>query len=188
MTGPREATPEFARPVTAERVGRDGLDLAIEANAAECEALARRFGLVAIDALRADCRLRPVAGGMIELAAQFEARVVQECVVTLEPVPAEVRGSFEQRYALDPQVLRSFIGEEDAFDPEADDPPEALADGAIDLGEAVAQQLAVSLDPYPRAPGVEFPGQVIGGDETIAKPQPSPNKPNPFAVLNKLKK
>jgi len=144
---------------------------------------------VAIDALRADCRLRPVAGGMIELTASFDAKVVQECVVTLEPVPAEVHGSFDQRYALDPAVLRSFTDGEEEFDPDADDPPEALEAGAIDLGEAVAQQLAVTLDPYPRAPGVDFPGAVVGEDGPDAAGEASaPRKVNPFAALEKLKK
>jgi hypothetical protein len=32
---------------------------------------------------------------------------------------------------------------------------------AIDIGEAVAQQLALALDPYPRAPGASLEG---GGD------------------------
>ncbi|MCC6470485.1 MAG: DUF177 domain-containing protein [Alphaproteobacteria bacterium] len=191
MTSDHALPPEFSRPVAADRVGRDGLDIEIEAGAAEREALARRFGLLALDVLRARCRLRPVAGGMIELTARFDASVVQECVVTLEPVPAQIHGSFDQRYALNPAVLRSVVAEEDEmFDPEADDPPEALAEGAIDLGEAVAQQLAVSLDPYPRAPGAELAvprAGEDGGQEIPGEPEP-PGGPNPFAALGKLRK
>ena len=43
-----------------------------------------------------------------------------------------------------------------------DDDPEALdeityADGMLDLGEAAAEQLALTLDPYPRAPDAVLP-------------------------------
>jgi len=194
--------PEFSRPLAADKVGRNGYALAIEAAEAERAGLARRFGLLALDRLVAQCRLRPVAGGMIELACSFEAAVTQECVVTLEPVPATVREAFVQRYALDPAAIRGLIGDDEPFDLEAEDPPEALADGAIDLGEAVAQQLAIALDPYPRAPGVSIEAlqEVVkdravelrtdlSPDETSAAAgKDSPGKINPFAALPKLKK
>jgi uncharacterized metal-binding protein YceD (DUF177 family) len=183
--------PEFSRPVAADRVGRDGLDLAIEASAEERAALTRRFGLVSLDALSAQCRLRPVAGGMIELTASFDAQVVQECVVSLEPVPAAVHGTFKQRYALEPTVLRSFAAAEgEEFDPDADDPPEALQKGAIDLGEAVAQHLAVTLDPYPRAPGIDFVAVSDAEEGVTQKPheQGVASRPSPFSALAKLKK
>jgi len=195
--------PEFSRPVAADRVGRDGYQVTIEADPAERAALAARFGLVSLEALRARCRLRPVAGGMIELKADFDAEVTQLCVVTLEPFPARVADGFDQRYALDPQRFRPQGEDESMFDPEAEDPPEALEDGGIDLGEAVAQQLAVALDPFPRAPGVTFadgedeaPEFQCTGLSTGSSPAPDkagdkaqkPSKPNPFAALSKLKK
>ena len=195
--------PEFSRPVAADRVGRDGYVATIEANGEERAALARRFGLVALGALTARCRLRPVAGGMIELSAEFEAQVTQECVVTLEPFPARVADRFTQRYALDPHRFRPLAGEDEVFDPEAEDPPEALVEGGIDLGEAVAQQLAIALDPFPRAPGVVFDGDAADlstvsstGLATESPPAPgdagdkdeSLKRPNPFAVLSRTKK
>ncbi len=36
------------------------------------------------------------------------------------------------------------------------DAAEPFDGDAIDIGEAVAQQLALALDPYPRAPGVSL--------------------------------
>jgi hypothetical protein len=46
----------------------------------------------------------------------------------------------------------------------------------------VAEQLALSLDPYPRAPGAELP-PLDEPEEPVA-----PAKPNPFAVLGRLKR
>lgn len=204
MTLPGAApTPEFSRPLAADRVGRDGYQVTIEASPVERAALARRLGLVSLEALTARCRLRPVAGGMIELKASFEADVTQECVVTLEPFEARVADEFTQRYALDPQRFRQRADEEEMFDPEADDPPEALEEGGIDLGEAVAQNLAIALDPFPRAPGAAFAGDAEAGlaaSSTGLSPRlstpgskngdgsKSPKRPNPFATLAKFKK
>jgi len=195
--------PEFSRPIAADRIGRDGYQVTIEAGPAERAALTARFGLVSVDALTARCRLRQVAGGMIELTASFEATVTQLCVVTLEPFPARVADEFTQRYALDPQRLRKLADESELFDPDADDPPEALQEGGIDLGEAVAQHLSIALDPFPRAPGVTFEG--VGDSDPPASstgfspdvPTPpvksgdeveSPRKSNPFAALSRFKK
>ncbi|MBL8705484.1 MAG: DUF177 domain-containing protein [Rhodospirillales bacterium] len=203
MTPAGAPAPEFSRPVAADRIGRDGYQVTIEATPAERAALTARLGLVSLEALTARCRLRQVAGGMIELKASFEAAVTQQCVVSLEPFPARVADEFTQRYALDPQRLRKLVDDAEMFDPEADDPPEALAEGGIDLGEAVAQQLAVALDPFPRAPGVSFEGSseepstaVSTGLSAKRSPTPvkigdkgeTPTKPNPFAVLSKFKK
>ncbi len=203
MTPGSAPPPEFSRPVAADRIGRDGYAVTIEASAVECAALARRFGIVALAGLVARCRLRPVPGGMIELRASFEAEVTQECVVTLEPFPARVLEEFTQRYALDPQRHRATAAEDEPFDPDADDPPEALQDGGIDLGEAVAQQLALALDPFPRAPGVAFPAGEEGPSTAASTGLPAgmsteaakigdnpqmPKRPNPFAALSKFKK
>lgn len=175
MSEPGQAPPppEFSRPVAADKVGRDGMTVEIEAAPAERAALVRRFGLVELGSLKARCRLKPAAGGMIELACDFSARVTQECVVTLAPVQAELAEAFELRYALDSAALKP--SREDEIDMAADDPPEALADGAIDLGEAVAQHLALALDPFPRSAGA---GVASVGSEKAQ---------NPFAILARLK-
>jgi uncharacterized metal-binding protein YceD (DUF177 family) len=88
--------------------------------------------------------LRRQAGGVVLLEASFEAAFVQSCVVTLEPV----RGTIAERFALrygPPGAAEADImpaAEEPAFEP--------LADDAIDIGEAVAQELSLQLPPFPR--------------------------------------
>jgi uncharacterized metal-binding protein YceD (DUF177 family) len=173
---------EFSRPVQVDRIGREGLTLDLEAGADERAALARRFGLLSLASLTARCRLRPVAGGMIELTGTLTADLEQECVVTLEPVPAHIEESFDTRYALDLARFRAAEAEE-LIDMEAEDPPEAIDAGTIDLGEAVAQQLAVALDPFPRAPGVVF-----SGGDTAEAGVDEEQKPSPFAKLKQLKR
>ncbi len=179
------STPEFSRPIKVDRIGREGMNIDIEADADERAALARRFGLLSLASLTAECRLRPVAGGMIELTGTLHAALEQECVVSLEPVPARIDERFEVRYALDIARFRA-AGAEELIDMEAEEPPEAIDAGAIDLGEAVAQQLAVALDPFPRAPGVTFAGTRDAAADG-GKAAPERPKASPFAVLAKLK-
>ena len=75
--------------------------------------------------------------------------------MVLEPVASTIREDFVQVYLLDPPAgsareVSVAPGPEDAD-------PEPLEGGELDLGEAVAQQLALALDPYPRAPGTRVP-------------------------------
>lgn len=179
--------PEFSRPVVVESLRADETVREIEAGAAECRALARRFRLEAVHSLSATVRLTRLRGhrvGMVQVKGTLTAEVVQTCVVTLEPVPASVAESFSALFS--PEVAE--VGEETILDPFADDEdlPEPLIDGAIDIGELTAQHLSLALDPYPRAPGVEFPGFDDDAPEAEAEAGPPPS--GPFGALAALKR
>ncbi|MFC7477642.1 YceD family protein [Dankookia sp. GCM10030260] len=141
---------EFSRPLPLGRVGPEGRTEALVATAAECAALARRFGILGVDSLRATLRLEPDEDGAVVVTGRLEAAVVQACVVTLEPVP--------QRVAEEIVCRLLPAGREPAEGP--DDPDEIeCAHDVADLGEVVAEQLALALDPYPRAAGAELPAE-----------------------------
>lgn len=141
--------PEFHRPLALARIPAEGREERLEASAAECAALAARFGIPGIERLAATLRLRPEPGGAFLAEGRLSAEVVQTCVVTLDPVRQAVE---------DPVSLRILPpGTEASDDPEGPDEIET-ADGTVDLGEAVAEQLSLALDPYPRAPGASLPG------------------------------
>jgi uncharacterized metal-binding protein YceD (DUF177 family) len=165
--------PEFSRIVECAAVATGMVRQSIEAGEAERQALARRFGLVALTALRAEVTLAPAAAGQVRLDGRLQAHVVQSCVVTLGPVEADIAESFTLFYAEDgtpPGPAVDLPIDDEAW-------PEPIEDGRIDIGEAVAQQLALALDPYPRAPGASLDpayGEVI---------EPAPKAPNPFAAL-----
>jgi hypothetical protein len=144
--------PEFFRPLALGRVGPEGRTERLEANGAERAALARRFGIPGIDRLHATLRLEPEEDGAIRVAGRLEAAVVQHCVVTLEPVA--------QRVAEDIAFRVLPAGREPADGPDDLDEIETEND-VVDLGEAVAEQLALALDPYPRAPGAELPPEAV---------------------------
>ena len=125
--------------------------MAIEAEEAERTALARRFGLVAIDRLAADAALVR-NGGDVTATGRIAAAVTQSCVATGEPVEAVVDEAFELLFRPTPAP----DGPEAEVELSENELDLTFYDGAaIDLGEAVAETLALSLDPYPRTPGAE---------------------------------
>jgi uncharacterized metal-binding protein YceD (DUF177 family) len=159
------ATPEFSRPLSIDGLTPDKTRTeSVAATPEECVALAARFGIRELSDFTAKLTIRRVAGGdTVRVAGELEADVVQACVVSLRDVPSHVAGQFE-----------TFFTEEQV-DEEAEDAPEMISNGHIDLGEVAAQYLALELDPYPRAPGVNLAAQLA---EVGIK-----DKPNPFSVL-----
>ena len=63
------------------------------------------------------------------------------------------------------------------------DPPDPLHDGGFDLGETVAEQLSLNIDPFPRSVNASFDEFTTSGDDGEAE-----QRINPFAVLEGLKK
>lgn len=189
-----EPAPEFSRVVRADAVHRGEVVETIEATEAERKALAERLELEAIDRLVATVRLRSVRGGqMVRVTGELEADVVQTCVVTLDPVPAQVSDRFGALFA--PESLVPDPEDEIEIDPAVaeEDIPEPMANGRIDIGELTAQHLSLALDPYPRADGVEFAGFAemdgeMDGEEPGDGASEEPEKPNPFAALERLKR
>ena len=141
-----EVTPEFSRLIPLARLGPEPFRRQIQATADERERLAARFDLVALDRLTAVVTLHRQPSENVLLEAEFEAAFAQDCVITLEPVYDTVLGSFSLLYgpAEEPGA---------ELEPGPDDPVfEALTGDAIDIGEAVAQELSLALPEFPRHP------------------------------------
>lgn len=151
---------------------------AIEADATERAALAKRLGLLSLESLNASGTLETITGGKGGmLRGRFRAHVTQACIVTLEPVPAAIEDGFSLDYAVAEQAAIVAPKEVD-IDLEVGDPPEPLVNGRVDVGEVVAEHLALALDPYPRAPGVEFEPKIVADT----------GEDSPFKVLSRLVK
>lgn len=161
-------TPEFSRPVQVSRVGPTGRKEVIEADPKERVALAGRLGLPGIDELTCRFDLQPFGHDQVAAQGLLTARIRQTCVATLEEFPATLVESFAVR----------FVPEEAMADSLDLDAPDEIPfrGGTIDLGEAAAEQLGLSLDPFPRKEDAELPGGASSGDA------------HPFAKLAALRK
>jgi uncharacterized metal-binding protein YceD (DUF177 family) len=139
-----DIAPEFSRRVPLMRLGPEPFRQRIEATAEEREKLSQRFDLLALDRLVAEVELCRQSGQVILLDSGVEAEFEQCCAVTLEPV----RGAISHRFSLifgpapEEEQEIAFSGDEPAFEP--------LTGDAIDIGEAVAQELSLALPQFPR--------------------------------------
>ncbi len=142
-------TPEFSRTFRVDELGNEPRRVSIEADAAERAALAVRFGLVAVDRLEADAEL-VLSGETMTAIGRLRAAVVQSCVATDVPVAATVDEPFRIIFRPPP------AGADEEIELGEEDMDVVFYEGAaVDLGEAAAETLALSLDPYPRAPDAD---------------------------------
>jgi hypothetical protein len=176
-------TNELSRRVVVEPWPHGGMAVDLSADAAERRSLAERFGLLELRALRGHGRLER-RGAELVLQGWLEADVVQECVVSLEPVAARLRKPVERRYRRG----GASAAAQARFEPhgtiilDADEADvEPVVGGEIDLGEAFAEELGLALDPYPRAFGAAaLESDVLGSHVSVgAKERPG----TPFAAL-----
>ena len=158
---------EFSRPLQTDRVPKLGSTEKLAAGAKELVALAKRMNLPALHDLKAEIRATPWRGGGMRLEGSLTADVEQVSVISLD--------SFRQVVSL--PVIRYFLpAGVSAGDDEDDADP--IVHGIIDLGEVVAETLALELDPYPRKPGEDFVAHIEADDV-------APEKASPFAALAK---
>ena len=164
---------ELSRLVSLASIGNAERSIEIEVTADEREALARRFGLQSLDRMTASVMIGRLDDGAVRLGITFAADVVQHCVATLEPVEARVEG--EEEILL---VRPDADSVEVVIDP-TDDEPEPLLGETLDIGEVVAEQFGLALDPYPRKTGVEFRSDT-------SCPNDGDDRGSPFEVLRAL--
>lgn len=165
---------EFSRMVDVRFI--DAEPLRLEADAAECAALANRFAIVSIQRLSAVVALEPGKRG-IAANGTLDAEIVQSCAVSAEDVPVTIHEPVNLRFIPERAPARP----DDEIELGAEDLDEIEFSGnRFDLGEAIAQTLALAIDPFLEGPGADEFRKSAGifGEE----------RANPFAVLGKLKK
>lgn len=163
---------EFPRPVDLRQISERPVDLS--ATEAERAALARRFALVAIHRLEAELSLER-KGETVAATGRLQADIVQTCAVSGDDLPVRIDEALDLRFvparAIDAEELE--LAEEDC--------DEIPFEGEIfDLGEAVAQSLALAIDPYATGPGADRARREAGIMEE--------SESGPFAALAALRK
>lgn len=167
-------TDRFAHRLRLDQV-RDGERLDVGADETERDAVARRLGLQSLSCLEAHAVLSR-KGGVVRAQGRLAASLEQACVVTGEPVAAHVDEPFDLLFMPEPAGDRP----DEEIELGQSDCDVVFYDGAaIDLGTAVADTLALCLDPYPRSASAEAALKEAG---VLSEAETSP-----FAALAKLK-
>lgn len=166
--------PEFSRMVDVRQA--EGKQMRLDANAAERAALSARFGIVRIDRLEAEILLER-DGGAVNATGTLSADIVQSCAVSAEDLPVAIQEPLVLRFV--PAAAHDVPDEEVELSPEECDEIEYFGTG-FDLGEAVAQSLALAIDPFLTGPDAEEARRQAG----LLKE----GETGPFAALAALKK
>jgi hypothetical protein len=170
----------LTHPYNLARLGKAGDEVRFAADAAQRARIAQWSGIKSLEGFEARVEVKKLAPNRFGLTFHLAADVTQSCVVTLEPVRRPMARSFSRELV--------FVGaqrhtpavpaeSETVLDSGEEEGPEEIESLHIDLAIPLLEEFALSLDPYPRVPGVEFAPQ------SPASGQPE----SPFAVLKGLK-
>jgi uncharacterized metal-binding protein YceD (DUF177 family) len=165
------------------RLGNAGDAVHFAADAAERMAIARWADIRSLEKLEVGVEIKKLGAARFGLAFQLKAELAQNCVVTLDPVPAVMDRSFSRELIFvgttrhRPDQMESPAESETVLDSSEEEGPEEIHSLHFDLAAPVLEEFVLALDPYPRRPGVEFHPE----NEALDPPE------SPFAVLKGLK-
>lgn len=173
--------PDFHRPFDTRRLGHDPVREEIATSEEERRAIAAFLEIVSVDALSASVTISRWSSAGVEVNGQLRAKVVQSCIVTLDPVVQSIDDPFHRTF-LPPHARkvepRTVAEAEVIVQFDEEDPPDDLEGPVLDLGPLIVEQLALALDPYPRADGATLSDEFAAGEA---------RKDSPFANLARLK-
>lgn len=155
------------------RLGQAGDAVTIAPSKDDLARIAQWAGVEAVESFRARVDLKKLTPTRFAFDAELDADIVQACVVTLEPVKSHIARSFHRDLFLTQTKPEMEVD----IAPVDDDGREEIASLRYDLAVPVLEELALAIDPYPRAAGVEF------------ESPPDEDQPeHPFAALKALQK
>ncbi|MDP3676398.1 MAG: DUF177 domain-containing protein [Novosphingobium sp.] len=169
-------TPEFSRRFDIRALPSGPLKL--EANPNECAALAERIGIEAVERLAAEVTLLP-ADGAIEASGRIDATVVQLCAISNEPFTLRISEPLALRFVeANPSHSTDEETEIEIDSETCDEIP--YVGTHFDLGEEIAQSLALTIDPYATGPDADRVRTETGLSDEASS--------GPFAALAALRK
>jgi hypothetical protein len=172
----RGADHPWSVPVSLSEVPEIGRHVDLIADARTRAAIAELAGLAALPRLEASFDVTLHAGDGLRVTGRVSATVGQICVVTLEPIENEIDEPIDLAF-MPVAASPSASGGVEDVEITAEDAPEPLLDGTIDLGALATEFLFLGIDTYPRKAGAVFETPAAAGDAPA----------HPFAALSALK-
>jgi len=169
----------LSHPYNLARLGHAGDDVRFAAGEAERAAIAQWSDVLSLEKLEVRVQIKKLGTTRFGLEFTLDADVTQACVVTLEPVPAHIDHRFVRELQFTGPVRHKPASDDSevVLDLGKEEGPEEIRSLHYDLAAPVLEEYVLSLEPYPRRPGVEFAPK----SEGLERP------PSPFAVLKDLK-
>ena len=168
--------PRWSVPIAVDEIPETGRRIELAPDPATRDAIARALGLAALPRLQAAFDLTRHGGDGLRVVGRVSSTVGQTCVVTLEPIENEIDEAIDLLFLPQPELPPGAA--EGPLSIKAEEPPEALRAGLVDLGAVAIEFLILGIDPYPRKPGALFDAPPAAGDPAA----------HPFAALAALKK
>jgi hypothetical protein len=169
----------FSHVFNLGSLGRAGDVVTIAARGDELKRIAEWAEVRASESFAAKIDLQKVSASRFTYDAELRVEIVQDCVVTLEPVRSVIERKIHRELHV-AETRRAPVDSDVLVDPasDEDDVREEISSLHYDLAGPLLEELILAIDPYPRAPGVAF----------SPPPDPDGRPESPFAVLKNLKK
>lgn len=142
--------------VSVTRLPNKGMPVLFDADARQREALAEVHGLLEVKRFRAELLVAQWKRNGVKVTGEVHAEIVQQCVLTLEPIEASVDEEIDSIFLpADSKLGRLGFGEggEILVDADGPDAPETFSGDTIDVGALAEEFFGLGVDPYPRKPG-----------------------------------
>lgn len=169
--------------VSVAKLPQNGMPVRFEPDEAARAALAEHLAITSIPRLAAELLVRRWKRDGVEVTGRLTGELVQESVVSLDPVHQRVDERIDAIFVPENSKLARIQPTSDGelhLSPDGDDIPETFRGDRIDLGAYLCEVVALALEPYPRS-----------GDEAFAEfdtdSDPDGGKVSPFAALAKMK-
>ena len=172
---PPKDKPPWSIPVAVRDVPETGRRFDLVADQDIRAALAESIGLRALPRLAASFDVARHGREGLRVVGRVSATVGQTCVVTLEPIDNEIEEAVDLTFVPAAAELSEDGGARSRV--AAEDAPEPLVGGVVDLGVVATEFVSLGIDPYPRKSGADF-----------TAPAADDVTPHPFAALAALKK
>ena len=175
---------KFSYRVNVGHVSSNPITVRLEADARERTSLAQRWGVLSVNAVRAELVLTRWKRDGVRIKGRVEADIEQNCVVTLEPVASHIDEAVEAVFVPEGSKLARITTDDSGemvIEAEGPDLPETYAGDSIDVGAVCEEFIVLAIDPYPRKEGavLETTDDADDDDE---------DAPSPFAKLEKWNK
>jgi uncharacterized metal-binding protein YceD (DUF177 family) len=165
--------------VSVNRLPQSGMPVKLKADARELKRLSEAHELVEVTAFTADLLVKKWRKDGVKITGTVNADIIQNCVVTLEPLQNSVSNDIDAVFVPESSKLArpQISGEgEIVLDFDGPDLPETFAGDTIDVGALAEEMFGLAIDPYPRKDDAPFEFH----DESASEAE---TKPSPFAKL-----